>query len=419
MRACSSLQADLVCYWFEKARAMIEEEKQNVLACLQRNSIRGGANSKVLERIKETGDIFWAQSDRDWILDGAIVHVSMIGFDDGSEQEKTLDGLQVGSIHSDLTSSAKLTKASRLFENSGICFQGPVKVVPFDIDNSTAQKMLTLQNPNNKSNSEVIKPILNGSDITGLQRNMWIIDFGEMSIEKAAFYETPFEYIKKNVKPMRDKSNDKQRKTYWWRLGRSGNDFKVAKKGKSRVIFTPRVSKHRIFIWVNSDVVPDSAVVAIALDNDYSFGVLHSKIHELWARATGTQLREAESGFRYTPTTTFETFPFPWAPGEEPVDDPRVEAVSAAARELVEQRERWLGADLTPSPSPEGEGSLLPPRSGRAGVGSKKTHADEPVQPASHLAGTGAQRNSMRRSSRRMAGRVICPMRRFWRSYCP
>jgi hypothetical protein len=62
----------------------------------------------------------------------------------------------------------------------------------------------------------------------------------------------------------------------------------------------------------------------------------------------GTQLREAESGFRYTPTTTFETYPFPWPPGQEPVDDPRVAAIGAAARELVEKRDRWLnpeGAD--------------------------------------------------------------------------
>ena len=60
-----------------------------MLAYLQHKSIRGGANRKVLERIKETGDIFWAQSDRDWILDGAAVHVSMIGFDNGAETDKT------------------------------------------------------------------------------------------------------------------------------------------------------------------------------------------------------------------------------------------------------------------------------------------------------------------------------------------
>ena len=78
-------EADLVCYWFEKARAQIAAGKAKRAGLLATQAIRGGANRKVLERIKETGDIFWAQSDRNWILDGATVHVSMVGFDDGTQ----------------------------------------------------------------------------------------------------------------------------------------------------------------------------------------------------------------------------------------------------------------------------------------------------------------------------------------------
>jgi hypothetical protein len=78
-----------------------------------------------------------------------------------------------------------------------------------------------------------------------------------------------------------------------------------------RYCVTPRVAKHRIIAWVNSVVVPDCQLVAFARDDDYFFGVLHSRFHEVWALAQGTQLREKESGFRYTPTTCFETFPFP------------------------------------------------------------------------------------------------------------
>jgi hypothetical protein len=92
-------------------------------------------------------------------------------------------------------------------------------------------------------------------------------------------------------------------------------------------------------------------LIVFARDDDYFFGILQSRLHELWARATGTQLREAESGFRYTPSSTFETFPFPWAPGQEPKDDPRVIAISQAAKELVEQRDRWLTPTLPP-PNP-------------------------------------------------------------------
>jgi hypothetical protein len=70
--------------------------------------------------------------------------------------------------------------------------------------------------------------------------------------------------------------------------------------------------------------------------------VLHSRAHELWARGTGTQLREAESGFRYTPTSTFETFPLPWPPGGEPEGDSRIEAIAEAARRLDQLRHNWL-----------------------------------------------------------------------------
>ena len=103
-----------------------------------------------------------------------------------------------------------------------------------------------------------------------------------------------------------------------------------------RYIATPRVSKHRIFVWVDSVVLADSAVVAIASDDDCFAGILHSKLHEIWSRSTGTQLREAESGFRYSQTLTFETFPFP-KPNRE-----QVIAIATAAVELDGLRNNWL-----------------------------------------------------------------------------
>jgi type II restriction/modification system DNA methylase subunit YeeA len=240
-------QSDLVCYWFEKARALIRAKQTKRAGLLATQGIRGGANRTVLERIRQTGDIFWAQSDRNWVLNGATVHVSMIGFDDGAELTRMLDGQIVKTINSDLTTQIDLTQARRLQENFGLCFQGPVKVGKFDIDDPIAQKMLASPNPHGRSNAEVVKPWMNGSDITSRPRNMWIIDFGEMSFEEAALFEAPFEYLKKNIKPLRDKNRDKQRKDFWWRLGRSGSDLKQAKRGGSRIILTPRVSKHRSF----------------------------------------------------------------------------------------------------------------------------------------------------------------------------
>lgn len=335
-------QSDLVCYWFEKARAMIQAGKVKRAGILATQGIRGGANRKVLERIKESGNVFMAWSDREWILEGAAVHVSIIGFDDGKEKIRTLNGVPVQTINADLSAAHDLTSAKPLAENAGVAFQGPVKVGKFEINESTARAMIRDANPNGLSNVEVIKPWMNGQDITKRPRKMWIIDFGEMPFEQACLFEAPFEYVKKRIKPLRDKNRDRQRKAFWWRLGRSGSDLKQAAENKKRIILTPRVSKYRLFVWVSHELVPDSATVAITRDDDYFFGVLHSKPHELWARRKGTQLREAESGSRYTPTTTFETFPFPWSPGKEPKNDPRVKAIAKAAGELVDERDRWL-----------------------------------------------------------------------------
>lgn len=118
--------------------------------------------------------------------------------------------------------------------------------------------------------------------------------------------------------------------------------MRTALQGKRRFVATPEVAKYRAFVWVDPSVLCNQQTLVFARDDDYFFGVLHSRVHELWARAMGTQLREAESGFRYTPTTTFETFPFPWPPGAEPTDDQRVVAIGAAAARLVELRENWL-----------------------------------------------------------------------------
>lgn len=70
-----------------------------------------------------------------------------------------------------------------------------------------------------------------------------------------------------------------------------------------------------------------------ARDDDYTLGVLHSRAHELWSLARGTRL---ETRPRYTPTTTFETFPFP-RPGEE-----HQQTIAALARRLVNLRAGWL-----------------------------------------------------------------------------
>ncbi|MBN1317124.1 MAG: class I SAM-dependent DNA methyltransferase, partial [Anaerolineales bacterium] len=332
--------ADLVCYWFEKARLMIEKKRTKRVGLLATNSIRGGVNRKVLERIKETGNIFWAQSNRDWVLDGAAVNVSMIGFDNGAQTEQWLDNFQVNQINSDLTAALDLTRAHTLSENMGICYIGSKKAGAFDIDAEFAYRLLSSPvNPNGCSNSDVIFPWINGRSIVGRDKERWTIYFGELGQDEASLYEAPFEYVYKFIYPERINNNEERARLKWWQHRRPATEMWDSVKKLKRYIATPRISKYRIFIWVSNRSMPDDGIYIFSRADDYFFGILHSKPHELWALRQGTSLEDRP---RYTPTTTFETFPFPWPPGHEPAGDSRVEAIAQAARELVEKRDNWL-----------------------------------------------------------------------------
>ena len=336
-------EADLCCYWHEKARAHVELGRVKRAGLLATQAIRGGANRDTLKRIKESGDIFFAVSDEKWVLDGAAVHVSMVGMDDGSEKERVLDGRRVASINANLTSDLDLTAAQRLSENTNLSFMGDTKGGAFDIDASTALTLINKPNPDSRLNSEVVRPWINGEDITGRSKGFYIIDFppGTTS-ETAALYEGPFEYVREHIKPLRDTNNRAVYRERWWMHVEPRPGMRSALAGKQRYVATPNLTKYRFFVWLDAATLPDHQLIVFARDDDYFFGVLHSIAHEWWARAQGTQLREVESGFRYTPTTCFETFPFPWPPGQEPKDDPLVKAIAAAAAELDRLRTGWL-----------------------------------------------------------------------------
>jgi len=211
-------EADLVCYFFARAQELIAAGLVRRAGLLATNSIRGGANRRVLERIKRAGDIFMAWGDRPWILNGAAVRVSMVGFDDGAEAGHVLDGAPVPAINADLTGSLDLTMARPLAENGNIAFMGDTKGGAFDLTDDQAAAMLTAPvNPNGRPNSDVVRPWVNSLDVTRRPRGMRIIDFGvAMPQDQAALYELPYEHVRRHVEPMRAENKRASYRALWW-----------------------------------------------------------------------------------------------------------------------------------------------------------------------------------------------------------
>lgn len=347
---------DLCCYWFELARRAIERNPATRCGLLATQGIRGGDNRTVLERIKETGDIFMAWADREWTLDGAAVQVSMVGFDAGTELNRRIGMLRDGKsilvpasqINADLSTGTNVVAARPLSENHGMAFMGDTKGGSFDIAWSAAAHLLASVNASRVSNSAVVVPWFNGVDITRRARSNWIIDFGTVADRAdAARFEAPFAHIEHHVQPERRDNRREAYRSRWWLHVEPRPAMWKAIRSLSRYVATPTLTKHRLFAFLDRPSVPDHQLIVFARSDDYFFGFLHSSIHEIWARGTGTQLREAESGFRYTPTSTFETFPLPWSPGKEPTD-PKAKhhtlwkAIGDAAKQLNDLREAWL-----------------------------------------------------------------------------
>ncbi len=345
--------SDLVCWWFEKARAQILAGKGKRAGLVATNSIRGGKNRLVLDHISRDLTIFDAWSDEPWIVEGAAVRVSLVCFTGvGGASERFLDGKTVLNINRDLTvASAQpndLTKACRLNENEGVGFVGTVKAGKFDVPGQVARDWLSAPaNPNGRRNSDVLRPWFNTLDVVRRPRDSWVVDFGDsISEATASLFQSPYEHVRTHVKPLRDQVRRKRYREYWWLFAEPcmGMRRSVARLG--RYIATPTVAKHRVLVWLDSRIQPDHQLVAIARDDDTSFGILHSRFHEAWSLRLGTWLGVGNDP-RYTPTTTFETFPFPEGltpniPAADYADDPRAIAIADAAKRLDELRSAWL-----------------------------------------------------------------------------
>ena len=258
---------------------------------------------------------------------------------------------EVDAVHADLTArrgdaGVDLTGAQRLYRNMGVAFMGDTKGGPFDVPGEQAREWLREPaNPNGRPNSDVLGPWMNGMDVTRRPSDKWIVDFGwNMVREEAALYEAPFQHAKEHVYPMRQRNRRESYREHWWRHVEPRQGMWRALDGLSRYIATPTVAKHRLFTWLDARVCPDHQLIVIARDDDVTFGILHSRFHEAWSLRLGTSLEDRP---RYTPTTTFETFPFPEGlspdvPASDYADDPQAIAIAEVARRLVSLRDRWL-----------------------------------------------------------------------------
>lgn len=350
--------SDLVCYWFEKARAEVAAGRTRRVGLVATSSIRGGTNRPVMDAIGRSLVIHDAWSEQPWTIEGARVEVSLVCFSAPELRPALLhlDGHLVSNINPDLTTGVDLTLARQLPQNEGASFLGIQTSGPHDVAGECARQWLTLPtNPNGRHNRTILKPYWNGDDVTGRPRDRWLIDLPlGLSDTEASLFEAPYEYLRNaSYVPERGKPpvpfinyrlTTAGQNPSWWEPHRPRPEMRSQIERLPRYIVTTETSQHRLFVWLRYPVLPDKNLIVVARDDDTTFGILHSRFHEIWSLRLGTSLEDRP---RYTSTTTFATFPFPNqmtpdCPATSYATLPAARAIAEAARRLVELRDNWL-----------------------------------------------------------------------------
>jgi hypothetical protein len=213
----------------------------------------------------------------------------------------------VGTVHADLRIGPDLTRALALRANEGLCSPG-VKLhgAGFIVTPVQAKALGLGRVPRLEQH---IRPYRNGRDLTARSRNVMVIDlFALKEAEVRQRFADVYLWVLERVKPEREHNNRASYRDIWWVFGEPRREIRPALIGLERFVVTVVTAKHRLFLFVDGEVLPDDALVAIALSDAYYLGVLSSRIHVAWAQSAGGTLEDRE---RYNKSRCFDPFPFP------------------------------------------------------------------------------------------------------------
>jgi SAM-dependent methyltransferase len=318
---------DYVMYWWNHAAELVCQGKLRQFGLVSTNSITQPFNRRILQRHldnKEGVSLTFAIPDHPWVdtEDGAAVRISMtLGkqghhwgtlakmiaeeVSDGDGTKVTLSAAQ-GKINSNLSIGADVAGATRLTSNIGLSFMGVTLVGDgFRLTSDEVQQLgyqLEKLPP-------VIKPYVSGREIAQQRLMRYVIDLFSLSRDGVLQNYPPlYQWLLDRVKPFRDQNKRQSYKDRWWIFGEPRSAMREALKSLDRYIATLETSKHRFFVFLSSDVVPDHSLFVVALNDAYTLGVLSSKVHLTWALAAGSTLEDRP---RWRNVTCFEPFPFP------------------------------------------------------------------------------------------------------------
>ncbi|MND44885.1 hypothetical protein D3C80_357340 [compost metagenome] len=326
--------ADFVLYWWDRAAEILNRKNTSLrrFGFVTTNSISQVLQRRVLEKHlnskKAAISLVFAVPDHPWTRasrDSAAVRIAMTVAEAGQmsgvllkvASERRLDtdepALEFetyhGKINSDLTVGVDATSAVSLAANEGVSCNGMMLAGQgFVIDRATA-KYLEEKDKQVETYPRVIRRHIGGSELTKHNLDGFVIDFFGLSESEARqSFPASYQLLLETVKPERAANRRDAFRERWWVFGEPRRTFRPALDSLPRYIATTRTAKHRIFQFIDGDVLPNHEIVAVASADAFHLAALTSNIHGVWALRAGGTLEDRP---RYNKGRTFDPYPFP------------------------------------------------------------------------------------------------------------
>lgn len=326
--------ADFVMFWWEKAALAARAHKDGRgcrrFGLITTNSISMTFNRKVLDAHlndpKTPLGLVFAIPDHPWVDagDGAAVRIAMTVAEKGritgrlltvTAEAKTAEGAEgrdvtlaeaQGTIQPNLTVGAAVASARLLRANEGLAHQG---VTPLG-EGFRVTEVAARQYPDALAIG-VLRRYMNGRQFIEGATPAYIVDFyGHSETSARSTAPALYQQILDTVKPERlEKKRDNYREN-WWVFAEPRSKLRATMKGVARYIATCRTAKHRLFGFMEGDILPDAKLIAIGLDDGAALAILSSRIHVVWATAAGGWLGVGNDP-TYNHAQCFNPFPFP------------------------------------------------------------------------------------------------------------
>ncbi|HEX8485856.1 DNA methyltransferase [Sphingomonas sp.] len=354
--------ADFVMYWWDRAAELLTLKGGRLkrFGFVTTNSITQEFSRRVIERRLEGRPpigLVLAIPDHPWTKatrDAAAVRIAMTvaerGTRDGRLMQVTAEsGLEsdapmielaerIGMIGPDFTVGIGASNVLPLRANAGVSMRG----VEFHGDGYVLSAQEATELAERANPGPYVRPFIASGDVkSGMIRDRRVIDLHDFSQEDVRRrFPQLYQHLLTTAKPSRAANRVTRRREQWWKLALPHDDLRTAIAGLDRYIATIVTAKHRNFVWISGEFLPDQGLMVIASDDPFVLGVLSSHIHLLWTLWRGGTLEDRP---RYNNTLIFDPFPFPGTGAANRAE------IGGLAEELDRNRKQVLAAhsDLT------------------------------------------------------------------------